>query len=309
VVFIAASLAFVLVHLAPGDPYSATLDSMNLDPSVVARWRARWGLDQPLPIQYVRFMSRLLVGDLGPSLPSGQPAIQALRVAVPRTLLLMSTSLALSVVGGVLLGAWQAKRSGSVTDRAVSTTSLIVASLPEFWLGLVLLLLFSVKFHVFPSGGTTDPVMYQSYNIFGKLWDRVLHLTLPALTLGLLGMASIARYQRAAILDVLPHDFVRTARARGVPERQVLWRHALRNALLPTIVLAGLSLPTLLGGAVFVERIFSWNGMGALAANAFAARDYYVVIGAALLGAVLVVLGGIVTDMVHAAVDPRVRAS
>jgi peptide/nickel transport system permease protein len=132
---------------------------------------------------------------------------------------------------------------------------------------------------------------------------------LPALTLGLLGMASIARYQRAALLDVLPLEFVRMARAKGVSDRAVLWRHALRNALVPTIVLAGLSLPTLLGGAVFVESVFSWPGLGRVAANAFEGRDYQVVIGATMIGAMLVVAGGILTDLLHAAVDPRVRVT
>ena len=307
VILIAASLAFVLVHVAPGDPFSSSLENMSLDPAAVARWRALYGLDQPLPVQYVRFIQQAVSGNLGPSLPSGQPAIELLRAAAPRTLLLMGTALTLSIVGGVLLGAWQATRHGSVSDRVAGTASLIVASLPEFWLGLVLILVFSVKLHVFPSGGTTDAVMYQSYSIGGKLWDRVMHLALPALTLALLGTASIARYQRAAVLDVLPQDFIRTARAKGVSEGRVLWRHALRNALLPTIVLAGLSLPTLLGGAVFVERVFTWNGLGLLATTAFASRDYHVVVGAALLGAVLVVVGGILTDLIHAAVDPRVR--
>ena len=307
VIFIAASLAFLLVHLAPGDPYSSALDNMNLDPAAIARWRAVYGLDQPLPQQYLRFIGQLALGNLGPSLPSGRPASEALAAAAPRTLLLMSTALVLSVVGGVVIGAWQATRRGSASDRIAGTASLIVASLPEFWLGLVLLLVLAVKLQVFPSGGMTDPVMYQSYSLAGKLWDRARHLALPALTLALLGTASIARYQRAAVLDVLPQDFVRTARAKGVSERRVLWHHTLRNALVPTIVLAGLSLPMLLGGAVFVERIFSWNGMGSLATAAFAQRDYYVVVGAALLGAVLVVIGGILTDVVHAMIDPRVR--
>jgi peptide/nickel transport system permease protein len=307
VIFIAASLAFILVHLAPGDPFSSSLDNMNLDPGAIARWRATYGLDKPLPVQYVRFIAQVVTGNLGPSLPSGQPAIDALAAAAPRTLLLMGTSLVVSIVGGVFLGAWQATRRGSASDRIAGTVSLIVASLPEFWLGLVLILVFAVKFHVFPSGGVTDAVMYQSYGVAGKLWDRAMHLTLPALTLGLLGTASIARYQRAAVLDVLPQDFIRTARAKGVSERQVLWRHALRNALVPTVVLAGLSLPTLLGGAVFVERIFTWNGLGLLATTAFGSRDYHVVVGAALLGAVLVVVGGIFTDLVHAAIDPRIR--
>jgi peptide/nickel transport system permease protein len=211
-----------------------------------------------------------------------------------------------SFAAGVALGAWQATRHGSKSDSITGTASLIAASVPEFWLGLILLLLFAYKFPVLPGGGIVD-VMHDSYSAVGRIIDRARHLALPALTLAILGTASIARYQRAALLEALPLDFVRTARAKGVSERVVLWRHALRNALVPTIVLAGLSLPTLLGGAVFVEQVFSWKGMGWLAADAFLARDYQLVVGAAILGAILVVVGGILTDILHAVVDPRVR--
>ena len=298
VIFIAASLSFVLVHLAPGDPFSGTLDSPLLDPAAKDAVRQAYGLDGSVAEQYVRFLAQLARGNLGPSLLQSRPAVDALADALPPTLLLMGTSLIGSFVIGILLGAWQATRATSRSDRLAGAVSLVVASLPEFWLGLVLLLLLAYRFPVFPASGMVDVVTG------GGL---VRHLVLPALTLTLLGAASIARYQRTAVLDVLPQDYVRTARAKGVSERGVLWRHALRNALVPTVVLAGLSLPTLLGGAVFVERIFSWPGMGGLAADAFNARDYQVVIGATIIGAVLVVVGGILTDVLHAAVDPRVR--
>lgn len=307
VIVIAASLSFGLVHLAPGDPFSSTLDSATIDPASRERWRSAYGLDRPVTEQYVRFMRQLATGNLGVSIRDGRPASQVLGEALPQTLLLMGTALLLSFAFGIALGAWQATRRGTRSDRISGTVSLVVASLPEFWLGVVLLLLFAYRFPVFPGGGTIDVVMHDSLSPFGKVVDRLEHLALPATTLALLGTASIARYQRAALLDVLPQDFVRTARAKGVSERWVVYRHALRNALVPTIVLAGLSLPTLLGGAVFVEQVFSWQGMGWVAASAFAARDYQVVVGATLVGAVLVVIGGIVTDVLHAAVDPRVR--
>ena len=306
-IFIAATFAFVLVHLAPGDPFSSTLDSASIDPNVRAQWRAAYGLDRPLAEQYVRFLGQLARGNLGPSSMQSRPAADVLADALPNTLLLMGTALVLSFAFGVALGAWQASRAGSRSDKIVGTTSLIVASLPEFWLGLVLMLLLALRFPILPAGGAVDLVMHDAMSPFGQFVDRARHLVLPALTLALLGSASIARYQRAALLDVLPQDFVRTARAKGASDPRVLWRHALRNALVPTIVLAGLSLPTLLGGAVFVEQIFSWPGMGRVAAAAFGARDYQVVIGATIMGAVLVVIGGIVTDLCHAVVDPRVR--
>lgn len=302
VIFIAASLSFLLVHLAPGDPFSSASESGLVDPRVVAMRKRAYGLDRPLPEQYVRFLGKLATGDLGPSVRRGKPAAEMLADAVPQTLALMGAAIALSFVAGVALGAWQATRAGSPPDRVATIVSLIVASLPEFWLALALLVLLAYKLPLFPASG-----MYE-LGMPDTLGSRLHHLALPALTLTLLGSASIARYQRAAVLDVLPLDFIRTARAKGVGERGVLWRHALRNALVPTIVLAGLSVPTVLGGAVFVERIFSWPGMGDLAVSAFNARDYPVVIGAALIGALLVVVGGILTDVLHAVVDPRVRA-
>lgn len=308
VIVIAASLAFVLAHVAPGDPFSATLDSANIDPAVRERWRSAYGLDRSLPEQYLGFLRQLAAGNLGVSTRDGRPVSEVLARALPHTLLLMGSALLVSFLAGIVLGAWQATRRGSRADRVAGTASLVVASLPEFWLGLVLLLIFAYKLPVLPGGGVVDLGMHDALSPMGKVIDRLRHLVLPASTLALLGTAAIARHQRAALLEVLPQDFVRTARAKGVGERWVLYRHALRNALVPTIVLAGLSLPSLLGGAVFVEQIFSWQGMGWVATNAFAARDYHVVVGATVLGAILVVIGGILTDLLHAVVDPRLRA-
>ena len=306
-IFIAASLSFALIHLAPGDPFSGSITSPGLDPETARIRRSQYGLDRSLLQQYVTFIGNVVVGNLGQSIRHGRPVSEVLGIALPRTLLLMGTALILSFAAGVALGAWQAARRGSRADRVAGATSLVVASLPEFWLGLVLLLVFTYKLPLFPGGGIVG-YMHDSLSPVGQLIDRVRHLALPSLTLAVLGTATIARFQRAALLDVLPHDFVRTARAKGVAERWVVYRHALRNALVPTIVLAGLSLPTLFGGAVFVESVFSWPGMGLEAAAAFAARDYPVVVGTALLGAVIVVIGGMITDVLHAAVDPRVRA-
>jgi len=307
VLFGVATLVFSLIHLIPGDPAQAMLGE-TAPQADVEELRRRLGLDRPLLEQYVRFLGQLARGDLGPSLLQPGPASAALADAVPNTLVLMGTALVLTFIIGIGVGSWQAARVGSRADRVVGNASLIVASLPEFWLAAVFLLLFVYRFRVFPAAGVVDLVMHDSLSFTGRVIDRLRHLALPALTLGLLGSASIARYQRAALLDVLPQDFIRTARAKGVTDRFVLWRHALRNALVPTIVLAGLSLPTLLGGAVFVEQVFSWPGLGRLAAAAFHARDYQVVIGATIMGAVLVVAGGILADLLHAVVDPRVRA-
>ncbi|HUQ83693.1 MAG TPA: ABC transporter permease [Gemmatimonadaceae bacterium] len=301
VIFIAASLSFFLIHLAPGDPFLSSFDDPAVDSSVVAARKRAFGLDRPVHEQYVRFLGQLAVGNLGWSIKRGRPAAEVLMAALPRTLALMGTALVLSFGVGVTMGAWQATRAGSRSDRATGTLTLIVASLPEIWFAVVLVVVFANRLGWFPAGGMTELGMPDTW------LSRLHHLALPVLTLTLVGAASIARYQRAAVLEVLPRDFLRTARAKGLSERRVLWHHALRNALVPTIVLAGLSLPTLVGGAVLVERIFSWPGMGNLAAIAVESRDYAVVVGAVLVGAVMVVVGGIVTDLLHAAIDPRVR--
>jgi peptide/nickel transport system permease protein len=307
VVLVAATVAFLLVHLAPGDPFSATLASERLDAATRTAWRQAYGLDSSLPEQYVRFLAQAAIGNLGPSISANRPAAAVLGEALPYTLLLMGTALVFSFGLGIALGAWQAAHRGTSTDRVTGTASLVVASLPEFWLGVVLSLTLAYRAHLFPIDGVVDVAMHETLSPVGKVLDVLRHLALPALTLTLIGTASIARYQRAAVLEVLPLEFVRTARAKGLAEGRVLWRHALRNALVPTIVLAGLSLPTLFGGAVFVEQVFRWPGMGRVAASAFASRDYQLVLGATVLGALLVVAGGIVADVVHAAVDPRVR--
>jgi peptide/nickel transport system permease protein len=189
----------------------------------------------------------------------------------------------------------------------LSGVSLFFDSVPEFWLALMALLLFAYWLPIFPAGGMVDATMHEYLGFWGRLWDRLRHLALPAITLALLATAAIARYQRAAMLEVTELDFVRTARAKGLPERRVIGRHALRNALLPVITLIGLMLPALLGGAVFIETVFSWPGMGLLAADAIAARDYPLVTATVAVGGAMVVLGSFVADLLYAVADPRVR--
>jgi peptide/nickel transport system permease protein len=192
-------------------------------------------------------------------------------------------------------------------DRTLSIATLALFSTPAFWLGLMLLLVFSQVLGLFPVGGVSDPVLYPSLTPWGKILDRLWHLCLPALTLGLLGAAGTARYQRAAILEVVRQDFVRAARAKGLTERAVITRHALRNAFLPTITLFGLTFPTLLSGTVLVETVFAWPGMGKLSADAVLRRDYPLVLGATVLAAVMVVLGNLLADIAYRIADPRTR--
>ena len=306
IIFLVATVVFFLIHLAPGDPF-VVLDNPNLTEQVRAQRRAAYGLDKPLPEQYVRYMTRLARGDLGESVFLSRPVLSVMKDALPNTILLMGTAIVLSFIIGVGIGMVQIARKGSLAERALTTGSLFFYSMPDFWLALVVLLVFAYWIPIFPVGGIVDPVMYPYYTPLERIADRLWHLVLPTLTLTALTAAGIARYQRSALLDVVSEDFVRTARAKGASERRVMTRHALRNAVLPVITLLGLSFPALLGGTVFVEKVYSWPGMGLVAVNALSTRDYPLVIGCAVVGAVMVSVGSMVADILYALADPRLR--
>jgi peptide/nickel transport system permease protein len=307
VVFLVATLSFCLLHLAPGDPFT-TLDNPNVTEAIRQRWRAAYGLDRPLPEQYLRYLGNVARGDLGYSYSLHRPVGEALAHALPNTLVLMSVALVMSFALGILLGVIQARYHGSGLDHGIGAASLFFFSMPEFWLAIMMVLVFAYWIPIFPVAGMVNPVMHSYYGFWGRVGDRLQHLVLPAATLTLLCTALIARYQRSAVLDVLHDDFVRTARAKGLDERRILLRHVLRNALLPIITILGLMLPVLLGGSVFVEKIFAWPGMGYITVNAIATRDYPLVTAAMIIGAVLVVAGNLLADLLYAVVDPRLRA-
>ena len=307
IVAIVATVTFALIHLAPGDPFASALDGPTVSPEIRAQWRAMYGLDRPLAEQYVRYVANVARGDLGWSFSQHRPVADALLTAIPNTLVLTGTALLLSFVLGVLAAVFQASRHRSLADRGTGAVLLIFFSVPDFWLALMAMLIFGYAIPIFPVSGIVDPVMHEYLGGVGRVIDRLRHLALPALTLTLLTTAAIARHQRAAILDVAREDFIRSARAKGVAERTILWRHTLRNALGPTITLLGLMLPALIGGAVFVESIFAWPGMGMLATTAVGMRDYALVTAVAIAGAVLVALGSLAADLLTAAADPRLR--
>lgn len=307
IVLVVATTVFALIHLAPGDPFAGTLDGPTVDPAVRALWREKYGLGEPLPEQYLRYLASVARGDLGWSFSQHRSVSSALATAVPNTLQLMGLALLASIVLGVAAGIFQAARRGTRADRVTSAVLLVFHSVPEFWLALMAMLLFGYALPIFPISGMVDPVMHEYLSPAGRVADRLRHLALPVLTLTLLISAAIARHQRAALLDVAGEDFIRTARAKGVSDRQVLLRHTLRNALGPTITLVGLLLPALLGGAVFVEAVFAWPGMGSLALNAVATRDYALVTAVAIVGSAMVALGSLVADILSAVADPRLR--
>ncbi|MFL5489384.1 MAG: ABC transporter permease [Gemmatimonadaceae bacterium] len=308
IVAIVAAITFALIHLAPGDPFSAVLDNPNVSERVRATLRAQYGLDRPLAEQFVRYVGSLARGELGWSFSHDRPVLEVLGTALPNTLLLMGVALVGSFALGILVALIQVARRGSVTDHVVSGISLFFFSMPDFWLGILSLLAFTYWLPIFPVGGAVDPVMHEYMGFAGRVADRLRHLALPALTLILLASATVARYQRAALLDVLPADYVRTARLKGLTERQILRRHVLRNALLPIITLAGLSFPALLTGAFFIEKIFGWPGMGYAVVNAIGTRDYPLVVGGVIVGSIMVTIGSLFADLLYAWADPRLRA-
>jgi peptide/nickel transport system permease protein len=309
VALLVVTIAFVLIHLAPGDPFTAAIDNPSVTQEIRAHWRATWGLDRPLPEQYVRYIAAVATGNLGYSFSQHRPVADALADAVPRTLLLMGVALALSFLLGIAAGVLQALRRGRWLDRVIGSVSLFFYSMPDFWLALMLLLLFGYWVPILPVGGIVNPIMDPYHGGLERLGDTLIHLVLPAGTLALLSAAAIARYQRSSMLDVINEDYVRTARAKGASNRSVVVRHALRNALLPVITIFGLAFPALLGGAVFIEKVFAWPGMGSMTVNAIALRDYPLVTAGVILGSLMVAVGSLLADILYAVADPRLRGT
>ena len=272
----------------------------DITPAMRAHLREQFGYNKPLPEQFVRYVSSVAHGELGWSFGKDESVSDALAQAVPRTLL-AGLALGLSFVLGVVVGVLQATNQDRWFDRLSSSVLLFFYSLPDFWAALMILLVFAYWWPILPAGRIVNPYMYEYLGFWGRVADRLQHLVLPVASLTLLTMAGIARYQRAAMLETLPSDFIRTARAKGLPERQVIWRHALRTAFVPMVTLLGLTLPAFLGGALFIEKVFAWPGMGLLAADAIGGRDYDVVTATVIIGSVMVVLGNLLADLLHMA--------
>jgi peptide/nickel transport system permease protein len=306
IVFAVVTFTFVLVHLAPGRPFVPGAET-PMDPAVVVELRRQFGLDQPLLVQYVKYLGALARGQLGQSFALHRPVADVLTDALPNTLILTGAALGIELLLGLALGVYQAVYARRLPDVGLGYATLFLNSVPVFWLGLLLLLVFGEWLRWFPVGGVVNPVVHDSLPWAGRVADRLWHLTLPALTLGCVGAAGTARYQRAAVLEVIGQDYVRTARAKGLRERRVVLVHALRNALLPLVTLFGLSFPFLLTGAVLVESVFAWPGLGRLSVEAIFRRDYPVVMAAAICASGLAVLGNLVADLLYAVADPRIR--
>nr|WP_184517591.1 ABC transporter permease [Roseomonas pecuniae] len=299
---------FLLIHAAPGDPATVMAgQSGAADPQYMEQLRRQFGLDQPLTTQLWIYLRGVLQLDLGYSHRQQAGVAGLIADRLPATLLLTGAAFLIAIAGGVTAGALAARRAGSWADSLITVIALAFYATPLFWVGLMLVLLFSVYLEWLPSFGMSDPGLALTGPALW--WDVARHLVLPAVTLGLFYLAVYARLTRAAMLEVLDQDFVKTARAKGVPEGRVLRAHVLRNALLPVITFAGIQAGQLVGGSILVETVFAWPGIGRLAFEALLARDYQVLMGVFFVTSVVVVLFNLLTDVLYALIDPRVEVA
>jgi len=298
------AIAFGLIHLAPGDPIQV-LAGDGGDAAYYAAMRARYGLDRPLPEQFGRYALAILRGDLGYSFSYGQPVGRVILDRLPATLLLTGTALVLATALGIVLGVLTALRPHGALDHTVAVATLTAYAMPVFWLGQLLVLLFAVRLGLLPVQGMIS--VREGYTGGRHLLDVARHLALPALTLALPQVALNARLMRTSLREALAEEYIATARAKGLAERAVLWRHALRNALLPVVTALGGHLGILLTGAALTETVFAWPGLGRLLLDAALKRDYPLLMAIFLLVAVVVVVANLLTDILYTALDPRVR--
>ena len=306
VIFAIVVLNFLLLHLAPGDAAQVLAgEAGSASPEYMAELRQRFGLDRPLALQLVLYVKQVLTLDLGFSFRHNMPVTALIAGRLGPTLLLMLTTLVLSVTAGIVLGLLAAARVGSWRDTLISVLALVSYATPLFWVGLMLIVVFSIKLDWLPTSGM------ETVAAFHEGWARVVdiarHLVLPALTLSLFYMALYVRLMRAAVLEQAGMDYVTTARAKGLEEMRITLSHVLRNAVLPVVTMAGVQVGSLLGGSVVVESVFAWPGLGQLAFQALFARDLNLLLGIFFISSCLVVATNIVVDVVYVFLDPRVR--
>lgn len=293
-------IGFLVLHLAPGGPLAEFTLTPGMTAAELHRIAHQMGLDRPLPVQYWEWLRRMLVGNWGLSYRDSQPVLWVIGARLPATLELMLSATLIAVILGTWIGVMGAIRRYSLFDQLATVGAMVGFSIPTFWFGLVVIYLFSVVLGWLPAG---------NLHTIGKssFFDYLWHLIGPAIVLALVTVAIWSRYMRSSMLNVINQDYVRTARAKGLPERTVMLRHALRNALLPMIAIAGLQLPGLLGGALVTETVFTWPGMGRLFLDAIGYRDYPVLMGILMISAVMVIASNLAADLLYAVADPRIR--
>lgn len=305
VVLVIAAMNFALLKLAPGDEADILAGQMgSATAEFTQQLRQEFGLDRPLPQQFLIYMGRLLTFNLGVSYVQQQPVIELILDRLPATLLLMGTAIALAFLLGVCLGVTASRRQGSWTDNLISVSALVIYATPAFWLGLMLIVLFSIKLDLLPSGGMLEIGAGRAGLAYAL--DVAWHLILPAATLGLFYVAIYTRLMRSSMLEVYGLDFITTARAKGLSEGFIARTHVLRNALLPVVTLAGVQVGHLLGGSVLVETVFGWPGLGRLVFDALLQRDLNLLLGILFISSIVVVIANLVVDLLYGLLDPRI---
>lgn len=293
-------ILFGVLHLAPGGPTEIYADNPSVSPEALKNLERELGLDQPLPIQYLRWLGALVQGEFGYSIRSGRPAAKDIAERVPATLLLGGAAFTLALLVALPMGIFSALRRYSWADYSVTFVSFLGISMPIFWLALMLQAYFAVNLRLLPSAGMVTIGD-------GSVLDHIRHLILPACILSVVNIAAWSRMVRSSMLDVLGLDYVRTARAKGLSERVVTYRHALRNALIPVVTVIALDFAGIVSGAVVTETIFAWPGMGRLFIEAMNGRDYPVLMALLMIGSVALIFTNLLTDVVYGLIDPRIR--
>jgi peptide/nickel transport system permease protein len=318
VVILISLLVFLLIHAAPGDPADLLL-SDEASPADIAEARHRWGLDQPIYVQYLRFLANVASGDLGISFRYADPVLDLIGQRLPATIELALVSLLIAVAFGVPLGVWAGARPNSWADNLGSMFGFFGISMPSFWLGIMLILVISGYFNWLPSSGRNTYGVGQGaetgfYIIEGLFtgnmkaaWDGIKYIIMPAIALGTGMMGLVMRVTRSSVLEIMSEDYVRTARAKGLGENRILWKHVLRNSLVPVITVVGLELGTLLSGSIIVETVFAWPGSGSLLISAIQSRDYPLITGTVLTYTIAFVAINFAIDILYAWIDPRIR--
>ena len=314
-------MVFLISHLVPSDPAASNLSQTALaDPEIVAAYNAKWGLDQPLYKQYLIYMGNLFHGDLGTSIRTGRPVLDDLKQYFPATFELSVFAMLFAIVFGILFGVLSAVHQNKPTDQILRAISVSGVSLPSFWFALIMMSLFCDKLKWFPSGGRIDPRAFSptggtglyivdaiSWGDMPMLASSFAHLALPALVLGFFTMGLITRQTRSNLLEAMSQDYIRTARSKGMSRSRVVWKQAMPNALIPIITVSGLGFCNLLGGMVFVEKIFSWPGIGQYAYLAATTLDFPAICGVSLLIAATYVIVNLLFDLLYCVIDPRIR--
>lgn len=318
VVFLITLILFLLIHLAPGDPITLLMPE-DATPEMIEEVRIRWGLDQPIWVQYFNYLSLVVTGDLGMSFKYGDPVVDVIFSRLPATAELAIIAMIIATIIAIPLGMWAGAHPNSAVDYTGGLFGFLGISMPSFWLGIMLILVLSGTLNLLPSSGrdnfgiTDAPIT--GFNVLdgvlrlngGQVLDALKYLAMPALALGVNMAGMLMRVTRSSIIDVMHEDYIRTARAKGAPERRVLWFHGLKNALIPILTIVGLELGALLSGSVIIETIFAWPGIGSLLISSINARDYPLVIGTILIYTLIFVVINFVIDLLYPFLDPRVR--